>query len=460
MPVAVTGGILGRQPTSVARVAVPAALVVVIAVVAVLMFGGGSGYTVTATFENAGQLVNGNYVEVAGRPVGKVESIVLDSHAQARVKLSVGSGFDPLHEGTTAVIRASSLSGIANRYVEIFPGPNSAPKIQDGGAIGADKTQAPVDLDQLFNTLDPKTRKGLQDIVQGGAAQYKGKSAKAAAALRYFNPAISTSARVARELVLDRSAFQRFVSQTAETVSALDARRGDLAALVGNTNATAKAVGDENVALGRALGLLPDTLRRANTTFVNLRATLDDLDVLVNASKPATKRLAPLFRQLRGLVGDARPTIRDLRLLIRRQGANNDLIELTGKMPRLQKIASETFPHDIAALTQALPVISYARPYTPDLTGWITKFGQGANPYDANGHYARIQPIFNQFNFTDTPAGPTLTPLPKDLAGRNGLNARNSLRCPGAAMQAPPDGSAPWPNDAPGCDPTDVPPGP
>jgi phospholipid/cholesterol/gamma-HCH transport system substrate-binding protein len=432
----------------------------VVVVVALLMFGGGSGYTVTAVFDNAGQLVKGNYVEVAGRPVGRVKSVELDEHAQARVKISVSSGFDPLHEGTTAVIRASSLSGIANRYVELHPGPNSRPKIDDGGEIAADRTQAPVDLDQLFNTLDPKTRKGLQDIVQGGATQYKGKSEQAAEALRYFNPALSTSARVARELVLDRQAFQRFVNDTAETVSALDARRDDLAALVGNTNTTAKAIGDENVALGRALGLLPDTLRRANTTFVNLRATLNDLDVLVNESKPATKDLAPLFRQLRPLVEESRPTIHDLRVLIRKQGPNNDLIELTAKMPKLAKIAKDTFPHDIAALTKSLPVLSYIRPYTPDLTGWVTKFAEVASPYDANGHYARIQPMFNQFQFTDTPAGPTLTPLPDDLAGRNGLNARNSLRCPGGAMQPPPDGSAPWPDDAPGCDPTNVPPGP
>src|SRR3954449_6853390 len=395
------------------------------------MFGGGSGYTVTATFENAGQLVKGNYVEVAGRPVGKVKSIELASNAQARVKLSVGSGLDPLHQGTTAVIRAASLSGIANRYVELHPGPNSAAKIDDGGQIGADKTQAPVDLDQLFNTLDPKTRKGLQGIIQGGAQQYKGKSAQAAAALHYFNPAISTSARVAREIVLDRQSFQRFVSNTAETVTALQARRSDLAGLVGNANTTAKAIGDENVALGRALGLLPDTLRRANTTFVNLRATLNDLDVLVNESKPATKDLAPLFRQLRGLVDDSIPTIHDLRVLIRKKGKNNDLIELTGKMPKLAKIAKNTFPHDIAAVTKSLPVISYIRPYTPDLTGWITKFGEVANPYDANGHYARVQPIFNQFQYTETPAGPQLLPLPRALAGRNGLNARNSLRCPG-----------------------------
>src|SRR3954453_2532059 len=158
------------------------------------MFSGGSGYTVNATFINAGQLVKGNYVEVAGRPVGKIQSIELDSHAQARVKMTVGEGFDPLHVGTTAVVRAGSLSGIANRYIELHPGPNSGPKIPDGGEVAADKTTSAVDLDQLFNTLDPKTRKGLQDIVIGGATQYAGKADMAAAALHYFNPAISTSA--------------------------------------------------------------------------------------------------------------------------------------------------------------------------------------------------------------------------------------------------------------------------
>jgi phospholipid/cholesterol/gamma-HCH transport system substrate-binding protein len=443
-------------------VAATAALAAVAVLVALLMFGGGGGYTVNATFENAGQLVKGNYVEVGGRPVGKIKSITLDGHGQARVKMSVASGFDPLHEGTTAVIRSPSLSGIANRYVELQPGPNSASKIASGGEIGVDRTQAPVDLDQLFNTLDPKTRKGLQNIVQGSATQYGKRVAAARLSLRYLNPALSASQRVATEIVRDRVAFDDFVNRTASVVTAVDERRGDLAALVGNANRTAGAIGSENVALSRALQLLPNTLRRANTTFVNLRATLDDLDTLVNASKPATKRLAPLFARLRPLVRTARPTIRDLRLLIRRAGPNNDLIDQLVKMPTLDRIARATFPHDIAALNKALPVISYIRPYTPDLTGWIEKFGHGAANYDANGHFARIQPIFNNFNFDDTPTGAVLTALPAGQAGKDGLVPRNSARCPGAAVQPAPDHSNPW-RDSSGnldCDPNAVLPGP
>src|SRR3712207_8824802 len=41
----------------------------------------------------------------------------------------------------------------------------------------------------------------------------------------------------------------------------------------------------QNRSFDQALSVLPGTLRQANTTFVNLRAALDDVDPLVNTSK-------------------------------------------------------------------------------------------------------------------------------------------------------------------------------
>jgi phospholipid/cholesterol/gamma-HCH transport system substrate-binding protein len=428
--------------------------------VAVVMFAGSDAYTVSATFDNAGQLVRGNQVQVGGRPVGTVKKIELTDDGRARVEFGIEDDLTPLHQGTRATIRAGSLSGIANRFVAISPGPSNAPEIEDGGRIAADNASAPVDLDQVFNTLDPETRKALQQFVQGSAQLYADKGGEANRTYKYLNPALSTSSRVTRELVRDQQTFERFIVDTADLVSAIAERRNDLSALVQNANVTTRAIGDENVALARALGLLPGALRKGNTTFVNLRAALDDLDTLVAESKPATRRLAPFLRKLRPLVADARPTIRDLRLLIRRSGPNNDLIELTRKMPRLQQIASETFPRDIRALQKTLPVIEYARPYVPDLTGWFDKFGHGAANYDANGHFARIQPLFNQFSFTSNPAGPVLTAVPATnrLAG---FQTRRSERCPGGAVQPPPDGSAPFrPSPDFDCDPNTTPPGP
>ena len=39
--------------------------------------------------------------------------------------------------------------------------------------IDTDQTETAVDLDQLFNTLDPETRKALQGFFQGQARQFR-----------------------------------------------------------------------------------------------------------------------------------------------------------------------------------------------------------------------------------------------------------------------------------------------
>jgi phospholipid/cholesterol/gamma-HCH transport system substrate-binding protein len=447
---------------TLARAAAVIALALVVALAAwLLLFRGGGGSEYTLLFENAGQLVPGNDVQVGGRRVGSVKSIELTDDNQAAVKVRVEEPFAPLREGTEATIRLTSLSGIANRYIALTPAPDGAKELPDGATLTTAATTTAVDLDEIFDTLDEKTRGSLQDVIKGFAAQYAGKGEEAGEAAKYFNPLLSTSRRLVGEVTEDEDSLTRFLVDSSRLVTALSEKRDDLAGLVGNTNATARAIGSENVALARALGLLPTTLRRANTTFVNLRATLDDLDVLVAESKPATKDLAPFLRELRPLVASARPTIRDLSTAIRRSGSGNDLTDATRKMPRLQQVASPAFRNGRRALIQAQPVLEFARPYTPELVGWFRDFGQGAANYDANGHFARIQPIFNAFQFTDNPAGGVLTPIPPSQRF-DGLETNQLRRCPGAASQPAADGSAPW-RDVSGtldCDPDQVPPGP
>jgi len=444
----------GSRRSGVARFAALAGIVGAAVLVALLMFGGDSTYRVKAVFENGGQLVKGNQVRVGGRPVGIIESIELNDRALAEVELTVEGDLAPLHQGTTATIRASSLSGIANRYVSLDPGPNDAPEIAEGGVLLADATSAPVDVDQLFNTFDEKTRVGLQLFIQGQATQYDGRSAEAKRSLQYLSPALSATSRLTRELVVDDEVFERFVTDTSKVVGAIAERRGDLSSLVSNANTAAAAIGDESAALSDTLGLLPGTLRKANTTFVNLRAALDDVDLLVAESKPATRDLAPFFGRLRPLVEDARPTIRDLRTLIRTAGPNNDLIELTSKLPRLQSLTSEVFPRAIRTFDRSQEFVDTLRQYTPDLVGTVTKLGQVTSFYDANGHYARVQPVFSPFEYDESSGELRRT---ADGARIDAFEQGQSERCPGSAVQAPPDGSAPFVVED--CDPDAVPPG-
>ena len=66
---------------------------------------------------------------VGGSPVGTVSGIDLSPNNLAEVHVEVEQ---ELHEGTTAVIRATSLSGVANHYLSISPGPNNSPALEEG----------------------------------------------------------------------------------------------------------------------------------------------------------------------------------------------------------------------------------------------------------------------------------------------------------------------------------------
>ena len=158
-------------------------------------------------------------------------------------------------------------------------------------------------------------------------------------------------------------------------------------------------------------------MRRADTTFVNLRATLDDLQPLVDESKPVAKKLRPFLAELRPLARDARPTLRDLSALVRSPGASNDLIELTkssvpvrdaavGPTKRNGKERDGAFPGSAKALEEAIPELATARPYAPDLTGWFDDFSH-SGLYDALGGASRAAPYVNLF----APVNGVLKPL-------------------------------------------------
>ena len=114
------------------------ALAVALVIVAVVLLTGSGGHQYHLRFQNAGQLVKDDDVQVGGHRIGSVRAIELTSDNQADITVEVDGAFAPLHQGTRAVIRATSLSGIANRYINLTPGPNNARKLDDGAIIPAD----------------------------------------------------------------------------------------------------------------------------------------------------------------------------------------------------------------------------------------------------------------------------------------------------------------------------------
>jgi phospholipid/cholesterol/gamma-HCH transport system substrate-binding protein len=449
---------------TVARGAALGSLIAAVVAVGVLMFGGGGGQEYKFRFQNAGQLVNGNQVQVAGKAVGKITKIELTDDNQAEITATIEEDFAPLHEGTTASIRQASLPSIANRFIVLSPGPNNAAELDGGSTIPTDKTTAPVDLDQLFNTLDPKTRRSLQKVLTGFQNWYVGKGEELNRTFKYFGPSLSTTAAVMRELSADQKVFERFLIDVSRLVGALAERRDDVAGFVSNTNTAFKAIADENVSLAQALSFLPGTLRRANATFVELRGALNELDELTNVTKPFAKDLAPFFRRLDRLVVASTPTFKDFADLISQSGKDNDLTDLLRDLPRLEKVATPSFSNSIKALRRSQPVIEFIRPYAADFSAWIEKFAHTTAYYDANGHYARVSPAFAAFRFEDN-GGNGILRRATDADRQNVITDRsNDRRCPGGATAPAQDGSSPFTDDgklsSEDCDPAVVPPGP
>src|SRR3954447_7358794 len=253
-----------RGSRNIARVVAVAALVAAGVVTAFTLLGGDEPYQVKARFQNASQLVKGNLVQVAGRPVGKVDSIDLTNDGQAEVTLHVDRDYAPLRQGTQLTVRQASLSGVANRYIDLRLAPQSAKAIPDGATIPQEATTTAVDLDQLFDTFDPETRKALTGVIRGSARQYAGTEKQFGEGLMYLNPSLSASSRLFRELNRDTPLLERFVVSSSKLVTDIAGRRDDLAGLVDHLATTTTAIGNEQEALAESISRLPAFMRRAN----------------------------------------------------------------------------------------------------------------------------------------------------------------------------------------------------
>jgi phospholipid/cholesterol/gamma-HCH transport system substrate-binding protein len=419
-----------------------------------MLLAGGNGATYKLEFNEAGQLVKGDQVQVGGVPVGSVTNIELTRDYKAIVTIHVDSSLAPLHAGTTSQVRVPSLSSVANRYIALSPGPNNAPALDEGTRLPVSATKEVVDLDSLFNTFNPRTRKGLQEFIQGFAQQYVGVGPQLGKSTELFAPALAATDHFFSELVRDQAVFTNFLVETAKAVTTIGARKDQLSGLVENANTTFQAIGSEQQNLAEGLKELPVTLRQGNRTFAQLPSTFAALTTLVEATKPASKPLTTLFTKLRPLVTTATPVVRNFSQAISKPGPNNDLTDAVKTLPALAAALTKATPVNVQSLRESVPITAFFGPYTPDLEGTLREFGQTTAYYDANGHYARISPVFPDFALG---ANNNLTPSTAAQA-LAGLKQGQLRRCPGAATQPAADGSSPFAdNELLSCDPSETP---
>jgi virulence factor Mce-like protein len=159
------------------------ALLVLAAGLTMLVNGGGQN-TLTAHFPRTVSIYQGSDVRVLGVPVGKVDKVTPDGtdvivtmHYDRDVKIPADA---------KAVIVAPSIVG--DRYVQLTPAYTKGRVLADGAVLSTDRTAVPLELDQIYGSLDQLVSAlgpngankdgALSDLLQQTAANFGGQGAQ------------------------------------------------------------------------------------------------------------------------------------------------------------------------------------------------------------------------------------------------------------------------------------------
>ncbi|ATI34167.1 mammalian cell entry protein [Rhodococcus sp. H-CA8f] len=135
---------------------------------------------ITAYFDKSVGIYDGSDVRVLGVKVGTVESVEPQGD-QVKVELRVDRGID-IPAGASAAQITPSV--VADRYVQLTPVFTGGDKMASGAVIPIEKTATPVEVDQLYSSIDElasalgpegaNKNGALSDFVETGAANLEG----------------------------------------------------------------------------------------------------------------------------------------------------------------------------------------------------------------------------------------------------------------------------------------------
>jgi phospholipid/cholesterol/gamma-HCH transport system substrate-binding protein len=183
-----------------------------------IFFGGDDDKRITAYFGRAVGVYAGSDVQVLGVKVGSVESVTPRGE-QVEVVLTI----DPVSPDTRAVVVAPSV--VADRTVQLTTLSRGGPKLADGAVIPLERTGTPVELDELYASLnDLLTALGpnganadgaLSQLLDTGAANLRGNGAAFNENVRNFAELARTLANSKDDLFATVDELQKFTSMLA-----------------------------------------------------------------------------------------------------------------------------------------------------------------------------------------------------------------------------------------------------
>ncbi|SNR84199.1 phospholipid/cholesterol/gamma-HCH transport system substrate-binding protein [Haloechinothrix alba] len=379
-------------------------------------------YTLTVMMPNASNLVEGGSVMRDGYEAGSISEISTED-GKAKVRLELDDEFAPLREGAT--VEVSWKAVLSERRLVIDDGPSGNEELPSGSML-TEEMAAPVELDQVLAILDEPTRDKLKALVDDVEGTLDEREAEINDTLTTAGPALESLGSVLRGIGSDGAAIKELITQLNSTMSIVEQRDQEVERVVSALGETTAETVEQHQQLGETLERLPEIVRQADSTLKRVPGAVDATVPLLEDLSPVTERMTSVSGNLRPVLGDLRPAVAELRPTL---SALSELLEYT---PGLLDTGRSTFPDAAKASRDADDALSFLRPYTPELAGFLSNWGSASGSYDANGHYARffIQSGLEGANVNPgiTGAGveKDMTPMPGDAVDQPWTDAFGS----------------------------------
>src|SRR4051812_28524340 len=271
-----------------------------------LSFGGPvplkpKGYQVQVAFPEATTLATEADVRIAGVSVGKVRKLDVDPGANRTLAtLELDPQFAPLHQDARAILRQKTLLG--ETYVELTPGHGA--NIPEGGKLANSQVADTVQLDEIFDSLDPRTRASFQGWQQELAKGISGHGQDLNDALGTLPGFASDATDVLAVLDSQQGALGRLVKNTGVVFRALSENESQLQNLITSSKRTFDATAREQDNLAETIRIFPTLLDESKATFARLQQFSNHTRPLVQDLRPVAQQLKPTLQDVRALAPD------------------------------------------------------------------------------------------------------------------------------------------------------------
>jgi len=367
-------------------------LVLVLAIALVARSGSDDDYQLRLMMPAADGVVDGTPVRIAGREVGKVTDVSVEGNAAA-VTVTIDEGSAPMHAGTIGHITWNSVLG--RREVELKPGPEDNAELPSGKVIEANTER--VELDDIVAALDAPTRAKVRRMVADLERTITPNAGSLRETLLTAGPFAQALGEVLRAVGQDGPAIRNLLSDLRGITTALARRDGELSATVSDLTTLLTAAAQQQEQLRTSLDEVGSTVDAANRLFGKVPDAVDAAVPLLEDLRPAVDQLPAVSARLKPVLLDLRPVVDELRPTLAAAQ------QLLGRTPGLLDNGTPVVSDLDASLTSVAPAVSFLRPYTPEVIGFLTNWTSLFSAKNSAGHFGRAMVPVSATSFNSNP---------------------------------------------------------